>query len=523
MKPSGLLQKTIGRGSTEVQVPLESRPITSPTQLANIYDPPGPIAVEKVVHHFDEPTTAFMTSATFFVANVSLTNGHFFPLLVGGAPGFARVLSATTAEFEFNAALWPDDKAPCPDGSAVDIGLLVIIPGTRETLRMKGSGIMMVSSADTMTCRLQLASAFFHCGKAFIRSHVWDSSLKMGAWRGLRSFVCTNRVDESDRISSFEFRPLDGGALPDFVPGQHVALELDIPGQERPLRRVYSLSARPGLETFRITVKRDFGAGSNHLHDRVHAGTIVQMRSPSGSFGLRASSSRPLALVSAGVGLTPLVSMLEHLVHTQDARQVWFVHGAVSRAEHAMASHLRSLVESLSAGKMSVFYSKPGPEDRQGVDYDRRGRITVDYLQTIPSFGDCDFYVCGPPGFMQSIASGLKELRIDPARLRMEAFSGTLISQEQAIMAGTVGECTVTFAESGKAATWTAGSGSLLDFVHAQGFAVPSSCRNGNCFSCETRLLSGRVVYQHALDDVPEDSMVLLCSARPDGDITLKL
>lgn len=513
-----------------------------PGDLERAYDPPNAISLDKVITRFDHHTTAFVEAATFLAANFRDEWGDPVPVISGGARGFARVVDPVTVEIEIEPDSWPETRLGLDSPRRYATGALLVIPGVKETVRMKGTALVSRSSDGSragLRMSLRIDNSYFHCAKAFIRSRLWDPPAAQARRTGLRAFRCVRKEPESADISSFYFEPEDGGTPPDFRPGQHVPVQITPPGGGEPLRRAYSLSSRPGERTIRITVKREPppGLASAYLHDHVGVGSVVEMRNPAGRFVLDESSTRPVVLLSAGVGLTPLVSMLDHLVATGSDRQVWFFHGARSGREHAMGDHLRAVARDHANVHVHVCYGRPRREDRPGLDFEIEGRLTVDVLKSRLPRGDHEFYMCGPAPFMSEMAAGLQGTGIRPERIRWEAFSPQTsglvrpagasarrtgpASPASAASAGA--DASVEFRRSGKTVAWTSGYASLLDLAESHGVPVRSGCRTGECFTCAVRLVSGEVGYARELDDAPEDGSVLLCSTFPESALVLDL
>ena len=240
----------------------------------------------------------------------------------------------------------------------------------------------------------------------------------------VRSLRLVEKRRESDDVTSFVFESRDGGALPDFEAGQHLPIELDVPGQAHPVARTYSLSSAPGDERYRISVKREpQGVASRHLHDAVEVGSILPARAPAGDFVID-HGVRPVVLVSAGVGVTPMVSML-HALAAQPGRVVHFVHGARDGAHHALADEVRQAVASRSGSQLHVAYSRPRPEDRDGRRFDREGRVDAAWLDSIQPGLDAEFYLCGPVSFMAGLTADLEARGVDPDRIHSESFGPT--------------------------------------------------------------------------------------------------
>ncbi|HVZ09691.1 NO-inducible flavohemoprotein [Rhodopila sp.] len=265
-----------------------------------------------------------------------------------------------------------------------------------------------------------------------------DLATRPGGWNGWRDFVVESTEEESSIIRSLILVPADGGAVLRHKPGQYLGFALDLPGLGT-VRRNYSISCAPNGRAYRITVKREAepnvppGAASNWLHDKAVPGTVLRVAAPAGDFFLDApagaaidaghpvDAGKPVALVSGGVGLTPMVSMLETIAAEQPDRPVWWVHGARNGRVHAMREHVRTLGRRIATFHATTFYDTPLPEDRQGEDYEARGMIPVDMLvQATPS--DTMFYLCGPKPFLRHQVRGLVASGVSTARLRYEFF-----------------------------------------------------------------------------------------------------
>ncbi|MCG8588972.1 MAG: pyridoxamine 5'-phosphate oxidase family protein [Proteobacteria bacterium] len=238
----------------------------------------------------------------------------------------------------------------------------------------------------------------------------------------VRTLRLVDKRRESEDVVSFRFRARDGGPLPDFEPGQHLPVELGLPTQEEPVRRTYSLSNGPGEGEYRISVKREpLGLASRFLHDALEVGGFVDVRAPAGEFVL-GSGERPVVLVSAGVGVTPLVSMLRDLVARRDARHVLFVHTARDGRHHALANEVRDLVAAAPHAEAHVQYSRPAAGDRLGRDFDAPGRLDTEGLAALLPSCDVDVYLCGPISFMAELQAGLEAQGVDPDRIHTESF-----------------------------------------------------------------------------------------------------
>ncbi len=238
----------------------------------------------------------------------------------------------------------------------------------------------------------------------------------------MRSLRLVEKLRESDDVTSFIFESRDGGALPDFAPGQHLPIELDIPGADHPAARTYSLSNGPSRDRYRISVKRESkGLVSRYLHDHLNPGAIINSRRPAGDFVMTCNGC-PLVLISAGVGVTPMVSMLQAVAEKAGDRPVWFVHGARDGRHHPLAQEIRDLTRNRPNIAVHVAYSRPLADDKLGMDYDSRGRIDGALLSRLVDRPDAHYFLCGPIGFMAEIQVDLERQGAASDQIHTESF-----------------------------------------------------------------------------------------------------
>jgi nitric oxide dioxygenase len=243
-----------------------------------------------------------------------------------------------------------------------------------------------------------------------------------GGWSGWRNFRIEGKQRESEVISSFLLRPEDGRPVLRHQPGQYLTFWLEVPGQH-PLKRNYSISSAPSDETYRISVKREpQGIASIWLHDTTEVGQILKVAPPAGEFFLNEESPRPVVLLSGGVGLTPMMSMLETIAGQHPNVAVHYVHGTLNGSTHAMKDRVRFLAEAHPNIKASTFYVEPRPEDRQGTDFDHAGMISTDWLQSNTPLTEADYYLCGPRPFLRAFVGGLALAGVRSDRIHYEFF-----------------------------------------------------------------------------------------------------
>jgi ferredoxin-NADP reductase/MOSC domain-containing protein YiiM len=353
------------------------------------------------------------------------------------------------------------------------------------------------------------------------------------AWRGFRPLTVVGVDAESRSVSSFRLAAPDGAPLPPALPGQFVTVRLRPDPDRAPLIRSYSLSGRPGDVEYRISVKHEpHGAASMHLHMHVQAGAILDVAAPRGTFTLR-GGDEPVLLVSAGVGVTPVLAMLHALAVEGSTREVWWLHGARDGGEHAFGAEARALITKLPNARAHVAYSRPADGDQLGRDYDSAGRLSADVLGRLGVPRGADAYLCGPSAFMEELTAALVALGVDPARIHTELFgAGPSLTpgvvgapaREPHAPDGAPGTGpSVSFARSKLTVRWDPRWESLLGL--AEGCDVPTrwSCRTGVCHNCESGLLSGAVDYSPEPLDAPADGNVLICCSRPRADLVLDL
>jgi ferredoxin-NADP reductase/MOSC domain-containing protein YiiM/ferredoxin len=352
-------------------------------------------------------------------------------------------------------------------------------------------------------------------------------------WRGFRSLKVVSSSEESIDVRSFEFAALDGSPLPPPLPGQHIVVRVRPSLDSPPVVRNYSLCGSPTAGTYTIAVKNEGGAGSGFLHERIRAGAVLEVSAPRGSFTL-APGTAPVVLLSAGIGITPLLAILRAAASDDSwSREVWWFHSARDKAHHAFAMQVRALITALKRGHLCNIYSRPGADDQPDINYDIRGHLTVALLQQMGVPRNADFYLCGPPSFPADLVEGLKAWQVDGSRIRTEVFGafgsftpGTVSAASQAphLPAGPEGTGPrITFLRSGVTPPWDTHFRSLLELAEACSVPVRWSCRSGVCHTCESGLIDGRLRYSPEPLDPPSEGTALICCATPVSDITLDL
>jgi ferredoxin-NADP reductase len=343
----------------------------------------------------------------------------------------------------------------------------------------------------------------------------------------MRSFRVAEITPESAGVTSFALEPLDGRSLAPYRPGQFVTVALDVPGAGRKLRS-YSLSTAPDPRRHRISVKRD-GVCSRHLHT-LERGAVLDLAAPAGAFVLDRASERPVVLLSAGVGATPVLAMLHELAASSSPREVWWVHGARCGREHPFREEVRELVGRLPRGRLHVSYSRPEPRDRLGRDHHAVGRISAAAVIELGVPAAAAYHLCGPPAFLDDIAAGLTAAGVPGERIRRESFGRPAAARTAAGRRGAVAPragravasgAAVAFSRSGVSTTWDERFPALLELAEANGVAAPSGCRVGACHTCRIEVLEGEVRHCPEPPEPPPAGSALLCCARPQGDVVL--
>jgi ferredoxin-NADP reductase/MOSC domain-containing protein YiiM len=351
---------------------------------------------------------------------------------------------------------------------------------------------------------------------------------------GFRPLKLTAIDQESVDVLSLTMKAPDGQALPAALPGQYVVLRLLRTAGGQPLFRSYSLSGPLSTERYRISVKLEpNGAAGTYLKERIRVGDTLYVSSPRGSFILQ-SDERPVVLLSAGIGATPVLAMLYTLAAARSKRQVLWVHAARDRQHHPFATEVRRLILELANGRSYVCYSRPGVRDKKGEDFDAMGHLSQSVFQEVGLPREADVYLCGPTRFMADMKGALATLGMAPERIHVEIFNGS-----ESITPGVVGASAraphmpkddattgllVSFARSGIAAHWKASAyQSILELAEDCDVPVRWSCRTGVCHTCESGLVSGAVVYGPEPLDKPADGNLLVCCSRPIRDVVIDL
>ncbi|KQU08131.1 pyridoxamine 5'-phosphate oxidase family protein [Rhizobium sp. Leaf453] len=374
---------------------------------------------------------------------------------------------------------------------------------------------------------------------AFQKDGWSPSSLMTGSWSqavdrlratelatSWRPMTVTAIVDESATIKSFHLQPGDGAGLLPHRAGQHLPIRVKLPDEEKPVIRTYTLSVAPSDAIYRISVKRD-GRVSQFLHDNAAVGDVIEARAPAGGFGIDAHATRPAVLLAGGIGITPLLAMLRHVVYEglrkQRVRSVTLLYASRTKAERPFDKEIADLIGATKGAVRLIRVLSDTTDAEEGRDYDAAGRIDMAMLTRFLPFNDYDFYLCGPAQFTQDLYDGLRALNIADDRIQAEAFGpSSLIRTGQptpavvpSALQPSEKPVPVVFTNSLKEARWTSGSGTLLELAEARGLEPEFSCREGNCGTCRTKLVKGAVAYVKQPTAKIDADEVLLCCAVP--------
>ena len=351
---------------------------------------------------------------------------------------------------------------------------------------------------------------------------------------GFRRLVVAAIDEECADVLSLTLQNPDGQPLPSALPGQYVVLRLRRTAEDVPFFRSYSLSGAVSAERYRISVKLEpDGAAGSYLRQQVGVGDALEVSAPRGSF-IPQPGERPVVLLSAGIGATPVLAMLHALAAAGSARQVLWLYAARDRQHHPFVTEVRGLVRTLAHGHSYVCYSKPGAHDQIGADFDATGHLSQSVFDTVGLSREADVYLCGPGRFMTDMEQALAAWGVARERIHLEIFNGG-----ESMTPGVVGATTrpphvpkddadtgplVSFARSGIAAHWKASAyQSLLELAEACDVPVRWACRSGVCHNCESGLVSGTVAYDPQPLEQPADGNLLICCSRPVRDVVLDL
>jgi ferredoxin-NADP reductase/MOSC domain-containing protein YiiM len=369
-----------------------------------------------------------------------------------------------------------------------------------------------------------------HNGNAGLTSSIPSPPL----WNGFRMLRVQAVHRETNEVTSVVLESADDSSLPAALPGQYLVLRLYPEKDSRPVVRSYSISGPSDDGTYRISVKRETGPGSRHVVDATQTGDMIETSAPRGDFVLR-SGTRPVVLLSAGIGVTPVLCMLHALASggAGPARKVWWIHAARNAKEHVFIHESRQLLGTIPASRSVIAYSKPAPSDRQGKDFDIQGHLDLANLQELSIPTEADFYLCGPARFLRDMNRCLISLGVPLDAIHQEIFGPTSSIEPGVVKAETRiphlpvrsrGDGPiVSFTRSGLAVPWDNKFKSLLELAEACDVPVKWSCRTGVCHMCECGLLNGKLNYSPEPLDQPATGNALICCSTPESQVDLDL
>ena len=342
--------------------------------------------------------------------------------------------------------------------------------------------------------------------------------------------------DGNRSICSFYLVPVDGKPLPVFRPGQFLTFRLliedSITHQPKTVVRCYSLSDAPRPDYYRISIKQipapadrpdaPPGLSSSFFHDHVRENSRVLVKAPAGHFHLMEDEPLPIVLIGGGIGITPMLSILNTLLKGETNREIWLYYGVSNGGEHVMKEYLQTLARAHDNFHLHVCYSAPNENDLEGVDYKHKGRVAIPLLRVTLKLMRYQFYVCGPKPMMESLVPGLEDWGVDSGDIYYESFGpASLIKHDRPPLSATTQPITVTFSRSGESILWDSDAESLLDFAEANDIEVESACRAGSCGSCQTAMKIGEVDYNQEPDADVAPGHCLLCISTPASNLTL--
>jgi len=449
-------------------------------------------------------------------------------LVANRRPGFYfRVLQ----EGEVGAG---DDIAKITDGpermSVAEVDALLYLPGQTSEQLQRALQIPALSKGWQSSFEAMLQQDL--SSKTAVGNPGLANEEQAPAWPGFRQMRVARIRKESDNVTSFVLAPINGQPLPVFQAGQFVVLRLFVDPGKPPVLRSYSLSDLPGAYHFRISVKSELnGIGSSFLCNRTREGDRLEVSAPRGIFTLLPGQN-PVVLLSAGVGATPVMSMLHTLAAERSQREIWWIYGARNRVDHPFAEESRSLLKQLTRGRGYIVYSRPTAIDQVGTDFDAPGHVDAALLERIGVSRGSDFYLCGPSSFLRNMRDGLRNWGVLAGSVHTEIF-GSLeavtpgmaqVDHTPHLPQGPPGSGpSVSFARSGITAAWDRRFASLLELAEACDVPVRWSCRAGVCHTCMTGLIGGSIVYDPEPLERPAPGSVLVCCSQPNAGVTLDL
>lgn len=340
-----------------------------------------------------------------------------------------------------------------------------------------------------------------------------------------RNFIVYKIIQESSTIRSFYLKPQDNGELDKYLPGQFITLQIYSEDSKKTIYRSYSLSDHPENDYYRISVKKESnGFISKFLHEEVEQNHILKVSRPTGKFYLNNEKTVPVVMLSGGVGITPMLSMLEHLIYANSKSSIFFIHSSKNKDVQPMAKRLSEIKRSYSNILINIHHSNPLSNEKQGIDFDNKGKISIDYLKkTLEQPSHCIYYLCGPQAFMQEMYNYLILLEVDESKIHYEFFGNA-----QKLGATTINNKVkkgfrINFAKTNKLAGWNENYNSILELAESVDIFPDNECRMGTCLTCETKLYNGKVKYDPEPFMEAQEGRILICCSQPETDLTIDL
>lgn len=514
------------------------------------------VAAPEILHDFDTHAhNMIRTADTFFVASYAKAKDHSDIDGVdvshrGGRPGFVRLEGKTLTIPDYsgnrlfntfgNFAATPKAGLTFVD---FETGDLLMLTGTVDMIwdddpRVKAfrgaerAWSFTLDHAIRLKDALPLRWAFKDYSPVTMITGDWDEAqstleaeTKRQEWR---DYKVVRIADESEVIRSFYLEPTDGGGLISSQAGQHLPIRVTPNGHDEPVLRTYTLSSAPEDKFYRISVKREEnGLVSKHLHNTIKEGDLIEARGPQGAFVIDGLETRPAVLIGAGVGITPIISMARHVMfegaRTRSLRPLTIFHAAQTTAQRAFFETFGALQHgSENTIRYFSLIDRPAEGEKAGANFNGVGHLNGDILKQVLPLDDYDFYLCGPPAFMQALYDILLGLGVSDKRIHAESFGpASLKRQEEKTaphskdMPEQAENAVIHFTKSGLEQGWKQEDGSLLDFAEAHGLTPNYGCRGGSCGSCAVKLKAGDVTYLNEPEADRENDEVLICCAVP--------
>jgi len=456
----------------------------------------------------------------------------------GGKPGFMKITGNTLSFPDFsgnnhyntfgNIALNPKIGILVPDFISGDMlyieGVAEIIWDGPKVEAFKGAErlvTLQITKATLVEGAMPITWNFNDYSPSLETTGDWETgnssaNSEESLWRTLR----VDRIErESSTINSFYLTATDSLPLEPYLAGQH--LPIRHPSNPKAIR-TYTLSKAPCGSQYRLSIKRETkGLFSRFMHDDLRVGETIQAMSPRGVFHLPQTQNRPLLLFSAGVGITPMIAMLEAAVNTTSCtngkktkHSIIFIHAARNGEEHAFRNHPILANPADFGVTLLVAYSKPTTQDIIDRKFHIHGRIESQAVADIVPEGEVDAFLCGPNQFMTDIRAHLKAAGVDNQQIHQEIFGGPKV--EKISMPNI--EIPVQLQSKDTILSWNPSTATLLETIEDAGVDAPFSCRTGNCGTCLVKVLKGKVSHPDGVQYQPADDEALMCCATPDED-----